>query len=61
MVRHVEDRPGHDRRYSVDFTKIKALGYAPATDLASGLAGVVAWYRANKAWWAPLLEHRESA
>jgi dTDP-glucose 4,6-dehydratase len=54
MVEHVEDRLGHDRRYSVDISKIEALGYAPGVDFAAGLAGVVRWYRDNEAWWRPL-------
>jgi dTDP-glucose 4,6-dehydratase len=54
MVEHVEDRLGHDRRYSVDITKIEGLGYAPGVDFAAGLAGVVRWYRDNEAWWRPL-------
>jgi dTDP-glucose 4,6-dehydratase len=54
-VRHVADRKGHDRRYSLDIGKISAeLGYAPAVDLAQGLAGTVAWYRDNRVWWEPL-------
>jgi dTDP-glucose 4,6-dehydratase len=51
----VEDRKGHDRRYSLDHTKIsEELGYAPAVDLDTGLAGTVAWYRENRSWWEPL-------
>jgi dTDP-glucose 4,6-dehydratase len=51
----VEDRKGHDRRYSLDITKIsEELGYAPAVDLDTGLAATVAWYRDNRAWWEPL-------
>ncbi|MEU8231255.1 dTDP-glucose 4,6-dehydratase [Actinoplanes sp. NPDC048967] len=53
VVDRVTDRPGHDRRYSVDITKIKKLGYEPRTPLARGLADVVAWYRENRAWWQP--------
>ncbi|RZU52569.1 dTDP-glucose 4,6-dehydratase [Krasilnikovia cinnamomea] len=53
-VRQVADRPGHDRRYSVDIAKIRALGYAPEVDFAAGLAETVRWYRANPAWWRPL-------
>ncbi|WP_405987818.1 dTDP-glucose 4,6-dehydratase [Streptomyces sp. NBC_00986] len=54
-VRHVTDRKGHDRRYSVDCTKItEELGYRPLTDFVAGLAGTVAWYRDNRAWWEPL-------
>ncbi|BFU46425.1 dTDP-glucose 4,6-dehydratase [Krasilnikovia sp. MM14-A1004] len=53
-VRQVADRPGHDRRYSVDITKIRALGYAPEVDFADGLARTVRWYRDHRAWWEAL-------
>ncbi|WP_422769457.1 dTDP-glucose 4,6-dehydratase [Plantactinospora sp. WMMC1484] len=54
-VRPVADRMGHDRRYSLDITKIsEELGYAPSIDLDRGLAETVAWYRENRAWWEPL-------
>jgi dTDP-glucose 4,6-dehydratase len=62
-VRQVTDRKGHDRRYSLDITKISdELGYAPQVDLGSGLAATVRWYAENRAWWEPLkaraaLEH----
>ncbi|MEV0275040.1 dTDP-glucose 4,6-dehydratase [Streptomyces sp. NPDC050610] len=56
-VRQVTDRKGHDRRYSVDCTKIRtALGYAPEVDFATGLAETVRWYRDNRTWWQPLRE-----
>ncbi|MEU0534402.1 dTDP-glucose 4,6-dehydratase [Amycolatopsis tolypomycina] len=56
-VEPVEDRKGHDRRYSVDITKInQELGYAPRVSFEDGLAGTVAWYRDNRAWWEPLAE-----
>jgi dTDP-glucose 4,6-dehydratase len=45
---------GHDLRYSVDFTKIAALGYRPRTSFEDGLALTVDWFRANRAWWEPL-------
>jgi dTDP-glucose 4,6-dehydratase len=54
LVRHVEDRPGHDRRYSLDSSKLTALGWRPERDFASGLAETVDWYRANRAWWEPI-------
>ncbi|MCU7726394.1 dTDP-glucose 4,6-dehydratase [Actinoplanes sp. KI2] len=55
MVRPVADRKGHDRRYSLDITKINnELGYEPQVTLEQGLADTVAWYRANRAWWEPL-------
>ncbi|NUQ97979.1 MAG: dTDP-glucose 4,6-dehydratase, partial [Streptomyces sp.] len=56
-VEYVQDRKGHDRRYSVDCTKIRTeLGYEPRKDFATGLAETVAWYRENRAWWEPLKE-----
>jgi dTDP-glucose 4,6-dehydratase len=55
FVRPVPDRLGHDRRYSVDITKITdELGYAPRVPFTDGLAETVAWYRANPQWWRPL-------
>ncbi|MFF1561803.1 dTDP-glucose 4,6-dehydratase [Streptomyces sp. NPDC058279] len=52
-VEHVADRKGHDRRYSVDWTKIRTeLGYTPVHDFREGLAETVAWYRANRPFWA---------
>lgn len=54
-IEPVEDRLGHDRRYSVDWTKIRdELGYRPAVDFAEGLARTVKWYRESEAWWRPL-------
>jgi dTDP-glucose 4,6-dehydratase len=53
-VTPVEDRKGHDRRYSVDDAKLRALGYAPLTSFEDGLAATVAWYRDNRQWWEPL-------
>lgn len=56
-VVYVEDRKGHDRRYSVDCAKIRAeLGYAPRKDFAEGLAETVEWYREHRDWWQPLRE-----
>jgi dTDP-glucose 4,6-dehydratase len=54
-VRLVPDRLGHDRRYSVDATKITTeLGYRPGVDFAAGLRETVQWYRTNRQWWEPL-------
>ncbi|MFB9378501.1 dTDP-glucose 4,6-dehydratase [Kineococcus gynurae] len=56
-VRPVEDRKGHDRRYSVDIGKISAeLGYAPRHTFEEGLAETITWYRENESWWRPLLQ-----
>ena len=55
LVRHVADRPGHDRRYSVDSTKLRDLGWAPAHSFdAGGLEETVEWYRENREWWEPI-------
>ena len=55
MVRPVEDRKAHDRRYSLDITKIsEELGYAPSVSFEEGLAATVEWYRDNRSWWEPL-------
>ena len=56
MVEYVEDRKGHDRRYAIDDSKIRALGYVPRGSLEEHLAETVAWYRANESWWRPLKE-----
>lgn len=54
-VDHVTDRKGHDRRYSVDISKISAeLGYRPMVPFEQGLRDVVQWYRDHREWWMPL-------
>jgi dTDP-glucose 4,6-dehydratase len=53
----VEDRPGHDRRYLLDSSKLRnELGWAPKVDFAPGLARTVEWYAAHRQWWEPLLD-----
>jgi dTDP-glucose 4,6-dehydratase len=52
----VQDRPGHDRRYALDTTKLRKLGWAPEVDFEKGLADTVAWYRTNEWWWRPIKE-----
>jgi dTDP-glucose 4,6-dehydratase len=61
LLRRVADREGHDRRYSLDTTKLRSLGWAPQTAFDDGLALTVEWYRANREWWAPIKsgEYRE--
>jgi dTDP-glucose 4,6-dehydratase len=53
-VEHVADRLGHDRRYALDSSRLHALGWKPQMRFEEGIAGTVAWYRANEAWWRPL-------
>ncbi len=54
-IEYVEDRKGHDLRYSVDWTKInKELGYEPQVKFEDGLRETIQWYRDNEAWWKPL-------
>ncbi len=54
LLRSVDDRPGHDRRYSLDSGKLRALGWKTEYALADGLPDTVEWYRANRAWWEPI-------
>jgi dTDP-glucose 4,6-dehydratase len=54
MIEYVADRLGHDRRYSVDITKITALGWHKERSLDEALEQTVAWYRDNRWWWEPL-------
>ncbi|MBT2479262.1 dTDP-glucose 4,6-dehydratase [Streptomyces sp. ISL-94] len=55
MVEQVEDRKGHDLRYSIDISKIGAeLGYAPQVTFEDGIKATIDWYRENRAWWEPL-------
>ncbi len=54
-IEYVEDRKGHDLRYSVDWTKInRELGYEPQVKFEDGLKDTIQWYRDNEAWWKPL-------
>lgn len=54
-IEYVQDRLGHDLRYSVDISKISSeLGYAPKVDFEEGIVETIDWYRANEKWWRPL-------
>src|SRR6187397_1116891 len=54
LIRHVEDRAGHDRRYALDDGKLRALGWAPRHSFGEGgLPETVEWYTTNRAWWEP--------
>lgn len=60
-IKFVKDRPGHDRRYAIDWTKInRELGWEPAHTFTEWLQKTVDWYKANEAWWRPLKEEAEA-
>jgi dTDP-glucose 4,6-dehydratase len=54
MVVPVTDRKGHDRRYSLDDSRLRSMGYAPRVPFPDGLKATVAWYAENRSWWEPL-------
>jgi dTDP-glucose 4,6-dehydratase len=59
LIAFVEDRPGHDLRYAIDFTRVRdELGWRPQTSFDEGLGRTVRWYLDNAAWWEPILEQR---
>ncbi len=51
LISHITDRPGHDVRYAVDSSKIRAMGWQPSVDFQEGLNRTIAWYKANEPWW----------
>jgi len=56
LIKPVADRPGHDRRYSLDTTKMQSLGWTPRVAFEQGLADTVGWYKQNEWWWRPIKE-----
>jgi len=56
LIRYVTDRPGHDRRYSIDCSKIAALGYKPGATFEDRIAETVQWYVSNQDWWRAIKE-----
>ena len=54
LIRFVRDRPGHDRRYAVDCSKLHALGWRPSVSFEDGLKATVEWYRTHESWWRPI-------
>lgn len=57
LITYVADRPGHDRRYAIDASKIERdLGWCPQETFASGMRKTVKWYLANQAWWQPIID-----
>ena len=62
LINFVKDRPGHDRRYAIDATKIKTeLGWTPAVTVEQGLRQTVEWYLTHRDWWEPLLSEEYQA
>jgi dTDP-glucose 4,6-dehydratase len=56
LIKPVPDRPGHDRRYCLDSTKLRSLGWAPQVPFDQGLRETIEWYRSNPWWWRPIKE-----
>jgi dTDP-glucose 4,6-dehydratase len=56
LIRFVDDRPGHDRRYSLDSSKLSLLGFSSATPFEQGLSETIRWYRDHEQWWRPIKE-----
>jgi dTDP-glucose 4,6-dehydratase len=54
LIRFVQDRPGHDRRYSIDCSRLRALGWAPKVPFEEGLTQTIDWYRTHEGWWRPI-------
>jgi len=55
LITYVQDRPGHDFRYSLEWDRLKELGWMPKVKFEDGLKSTVDWYLANKKWWEPLV------
>ena len=56
LIKPVPDRPGHDRRYCLDTTKLRSLGWSPQVPFGDGLRETIEWYRSNQWWWRPIKE-----
>ena len=50
-ITFVEDRPGHDFRYAVNFDELKNIGFAPQKNVTTEISNIVQWYKENRAWW----------
>jgi dTDP-glucose 4,6-dehydratase len=53
-IEYIKDRPGHDRRYAVNSTKLRSLGWSPEYSFESAIKETIEWYQANQNWWRPL-------
>jgi len=59
LIEYVKDRPGHDRRYSLDSSKIKKLGWRPKTSWEEGLKKTIAWYQTHREWWTKIKQKQK--
>ncbi|MEE8638263.1 MAG: dTDP-glucose 4,6-dehydratase [Candidatus Margulisiibacteriota bacterium] len=59
LIEFVKDRPGHDRRYSLDCSKLKKLGWMPKTDFEEGLRKTIRWFYNNREWWERIKEKQK--
>ncbi|MGB9613718.1 MAG: dTDP-glucose 4,6-dehydratase [Candidatus Margulisiibacteriota bacterium] len=59
LIEYVKDRPGHDRRYSLDCSKVKKLGWSPKTRFEDGIKKTIEWYRNNRDWWLKIKEKQK--
>lgn len=59
LIKHVEDRPGHDRRYALDSTKLLSIGWPRTHDFASGMRETIRWYIEHQDWWRAIIEDKE--
>jgi dTDP-glucose 4,6-dehydratase len=57
LIQRVTDRQGHDRRYALDCSKLRDLGWTPLVQFEAGLADTLAWYRDNAWWWTAIKHH----
>lgn len=59
MIKFVQDRPGHDKRYAIEGDRVRSLGWQPKCSFDDALAATVGWYKSNESWWRPLKERRD--
>ncbi len=59
LIKYVKDRPGHDRRYSIDCSKLQAIGWAPEKNFVEAMNETVNWYRDRREWWENIKNKRE--
>jgi len=60
LLQFVKDRPAHDRRYALDDSKIRALGWQPEADFETALRETVLWYANHPEWWQPILQDKQA-